>query len=256
MSSILFADPAGNLTAIVRHAALEERLALAKSVLEAGIAEQVGFEVPPVCGGCGRLEMMGGEFCGNAVRSFGFLKAAERWTGGRHTMEVEISGAAQPVSVTVDLGSGTAFARMPLPLGLEECEVAGAAYPLVRMEGIIHLIAEDTAPSEAFVEQALAAVARLSPEAFGVMFLQEDSLTPAVWVRETQSLVWEGSCGSGSLACGWYRTQKRLPMPDGEVRCAFLQRGGVIETAFCVENGKIAVCCMGGPVSISGWETI
>ena len=40
---------------------------------------------------------------------------------------------------------------------------------------------------------------RLEQEAWGVMFLSGQQLTPAVYVKSTDSLVWESSCGSGSV---------------------------------------------------------
>ena len=256
MSQILFADPAGNLTAIIRGAEPEKRLPIAKAILDAGKAEQVGFEVPPMYGGCGRLEMMGGEFCGNAARAFAFQKAAEQWPDGEHELCVEISGVEKPVPVRVDLDNGTAFAQMPLPLELACCEVDGTAYPVVVMEGIWHLIAEDREPSEEFVKHAIQAVEQFQPEAFGILFLQQERLTPAVWVRATQSLVWESSCGSGSLACGWYLSKRETKRTDGEARYTFSQRGGVIETVFCRENDRIVSCSMGGSVLLSGWEPV
>ncbi|MCB5943064.1 hypothetical protein LJB68_16170, partial [bacterium 210820-DFI.6.52] len=41
-------------------------------------AEQVGFVKRPIMDGEARLEMMGGEFCGNALRSFGMIISKNR----------------------------------------------------------------------------------------------------------------------------------------------------------------------------------
>ena len=88
MAMIHYVDPAGNMTAIVRgEFGNEKRVELAKQILQQEKAEQVGFEVPPVNGGDCRLEMMGGEFCGNAVRAFAYLKASEQHSGGRHAVK-------------------------------------------------------------------------------------------------------------------------------------------------------------------------
>ena len=73
---IIMADPAGNRTAIVRTPVpADQRAQIAAEILKIrGLrAEQVGFETLPVMGGAGRLDMMGGEFCGNAARSYGYL---------------------------------------------------------------------------------------------------------------------------------------------------------------------------------------
>ena len=67
-------DPAGNVTAIVLSDVLAaERARIAAQLLrlpELRI-EQAAFLTAPRCGGEIRLEMMGGEFCGNALRCVG-----------------------------------------------------------------------------------------------------------------------------------------------------------------------------------------
>ena len=78
--NIARADPAGNITLLVLSPV--EKPARAETAARLmGMpqfqAEQVGFRCPPQAGGDGRLEMMGGEFCGNATRAFGMLLARE-----------------------------------------------------------------------------------------------------------------------------------------------------------------------------------
>ena len=256
MSRVLYADPAGNITAIVRGAASEDRADIVREILKQNRAEQVGFEVQPQHGACGRLEMMGGEFCGNAARSFGFLKAAEQWESGVHTVGIEISGAEQIVSVCADLDAQTAFAQMPLPLECCSCEVDGFAYPVVRMEGISHLIAENTEPSELFVSHALAAAKKLKWDAFGILFLQKNHMTPVVYVKQSDSLVWESSCGSGSLACGWYLAKRMTGPIDGKTGFAFSQPGGRIDVELQVKDGTVLSATMGGSLRLSVWTDL
>ena len=115
---IVMADPAGNRTAIVRTPVPQElRAETGAKIL--GIrelrAEQAGFETSPVGAGAGRLEMMGGEFCGNAARSYGYLLASERKPAGGEIL-VEISGHTGFLHVQCDLAGGTAFSEMPMPL--------------------------------------------------------------------------------------------------------------------------------------------
>ena len=245
---LIYADPAGNITALVQSpVAPGQRVRVAKEILALGRAEQVGFLTEPILGGDCRLEMMGGEFCGNAARSLGYLTALTRHKAGTHTLAVEISGAPAAVPVTADLDRGWAWANMPLPLGAAQTEVAGQGYPTVFCPGICHLIAERP-PEEAFLAEALAALSAFSPEAAGVMFLEGDKLTPAVYVRSTDSLVWESSCGSGSTACGWYLAQNA---PDGQYTYHFREPGGVIETAVTKVEGAVTRIFMGGPLSLS-----
>ena len=244
-----YADPAGNITAIVESPVHpEDRVSISKAILALGKAEQVGFAVSPLLGGDGRLQMMGGEFCGNAARSFGYLLATERYSSGQHRISVEISGADAPLSVTADLHLGTAAAEMPLPLGMSTLTVAGQALPLVELPGICHVILEGQAPSYTLVQQVLDAARPLPYEAIGVMFLERLQLTPAVYVRSTDSLVWESSCGSGSTACGWYLSQEK---PQGEYTYAFSQPGGTIQVAVTSSGQTISKISMGGPLTLS-----
>ena len=83
-------------------------------------------------------------------------------------------------------------------------EVEGHAGALVDLAGIAHLVIEGVAPSEDFfraAEPLFSAIEGL--DAYGVIFLDRTShrMTPLVKVVDTGTLVWEGSCGSGTAAC-------------------------------------------------------
>ena len=82
---LVMADPAGNRTALVLSPVPPEGrgpLAARLMALPELHAEQVGFVLPPSAGGLFRLEMMGGEFCGNAARSFGLYLAGSQGRSG------------------------------------------------------------------------------------------------------------------------------------------------------------------------------
>ena len=251
---IQYVNPAGNVTAIVEgFVPMAERISLSKKILDKKCAEQVGFETAPALGGLYRLEMMGGEFCGNAARSFGYLKALEAYGGGVHTVNVEVSGAEVPVPVLVDLDKSTAFAQMPVPTRLEVVEVKGTAYPVVMCHGICHLIALGMQPDADFVKEALEVMEGLKQDAYGIMFLdaRKGTLTPAVYVPTTDSLIWESSCGSGSVACGWYLSQDTAIVDDCDVSgYTFKQPGGTIQVEIVLKDGKANSCTMGGEISI------
>ncbi len=258
MAKIHYVDPAGNMTAIVRgEFDAEKRVELAKSIMQQEKAEQVGFETTPVNGGDCRLEMMGGEFCGNAVRAFAYLRASEQYSGGRHAVSVEISGVSKPVTANVDLDAGLAYVQMPKPLGVEEVLVKDTMRPVVHMEGIDHVILEGADADEELAEDALRAMGKWQPNACGILFLNGDELKPVVYVRSTESLVWESSCGSGSVACAWYLAGSTgLLNQDGVYRLKFHQPGGIIEAGVMVKKHEIIQCMMGGSISLAGEETV
>ena len=128
---------AGNLTALTLTQVRPEESAAVAAQMMARCPErfeQVGFigehaakTVLP------RLDMMGGEFCGNAARAFACWVDRQRG-GGESSLNISISGACQPVAVELDAAHGKAYAQMPIPIGLEEIRVMGRTVPVVHME--------------------------------------------------------------------------------------------------------------------------
>ncbi|MDR1352987.1 MAG: hypothetical protein LBK05_06870, partial [Treponema sp.] len=233
---LLIADPAKNITAFV----LNQTPPGARAALSAALlsdtalgAEQAGFVIPPGRRGNlrWRLEMMGGEFCGNAARSFGLYVAGKTGLRGRHTVLIESSGAAAPVPVRVDTETGRAEADIPGPRLITALDFEGRALTVCVFEGITHVLAPGLEPDrESFfaIKAAFERNAAVLPGAFGVLFAgpplaraggsasfpdgADDAITPAVYVYGTDSLVFESSCGSGSAALA---VCKSRPLANG-----------------------------------------
>lgn len=243
--NVLRADPAGNITLFVLDPVpVGDRAGIAARLmaLPGSDAEQVGYLCPPVMGGAGRMEMAGGEFCGNATRAFGMLMS--RRLGGAPRVLVEVSGCEAPVEVDVDLPAGTARARMPLPRSVSRVESHSGV--LVDLGGIAHLVVEDVPPSLEFFREAEPLFERFpDAEAYGVIFLdtRKGTMTPLVKVPAAGTLVWEGSCGSGSLAAAVAQSRT-----DGPFVRAYVQPAGTVEASVIRENGKMASAWIGGPV--------
>ncbi len=254
--SIRIADPAGNITIFVMSHILPGQYAPVAAQLLAHQeyhAEQVAFRVLPRLGGDGRIQMMGGEFCGNAARSYGYLLST-MLPGEPSLVKVEISGADQPLEVKVDRENGRCQIEMPLPIGTEVIPYHGVQYEAVCFDGIVHTIVPGPARDEAFVKGVLAAAKAAVPSsAYGILFAEGDHMVPVVYVCETDSLIWESSCGSGSMAVGVLRA---IEQDNGEFRCSLHQPGGIIEVTATVENGKVVRCSMGGPVTLSDEITL
>lgn len=245
-----YLNPAGNITAVVLSPVQPAlRPALSRAIMAEGRAEQVGFAVPPQLGGICRLEMMGGEFCGNAVRSYGGLWAVEHGLG-KVTIPVEISGAVKPVPVMVEPDGIQSYADMPLPLGMNWITVEDRRYPLILCQGICHLLALEQNPLPAFLEAARPQLDALGQEAWGVMFLKEQRLVPAVYVKSTDSLVWESSCGSGSVAAAWYLAGANPARQSFH----FQEPGGELHVSVRWKDGMMSECFMGGVVGIGSVE--
>ena len=250
---LVMADPAGNRTALILSPVPPERYAsLSRAVMalpELG-AEQAGFVCPPrKPGSTGRLEMMGGEFCGNAARSFGLLLAA-RQGEGRRRVPIEISGCEELLSVEADPERNTAASPMPLPRAFDRLsvpELSPEPLPVVLLPGITHIVARDITPGpEAFAAIRRAADARWDWEALGAMFFsREGFLAPAVAVRATGSVVFESSCASGSTAlAAWLSREEK----DGVFSYAFPQPGGTLTVRVERVGGAVTAIVTGGPV--------
>lgn len=245
------ADPAGNVTILVRTAVpKEEYSTIAQKLLaidEIG-AEQVGFLTEPRHGGEIRLEMMGGEFCGNALRSTGFWKASQ--AGCAQIVRTEISGCGSPLAVTADPAAGTAWCEMPLPQTITTLPLAGEPLDSVCFDGILHFVcfSAPTLSGEALRAALHEACIRCGAAAAGLLEVDaaRETMRPSVYVEKTNTLYAEQSCASGSAATAALLALKR----DGESRLSLRQPGGVIETRAEVREGRLLSLSIGGTIRL------
>ena len=125
--NVLRADPAGNITLFVLDPIERERRAALAAELMRRLPDmkidQVGFACPADADTDGRMEMMGGEFCGNATRAYAMYIARQR--GGLSEVRLRVSGCDHVVTAAVDLARGAARAEMPLPRAVRAAEVEG-----------------------------------------------------------------------------------------------------------------------------------
>jgi diaminopimelate epimerase len=230
-------------------------------------AEQVGFVEKPVSeAAIARLQMAGNEFCGNATRAFAAWLVHTKFPGialGENkqdfTVTVEVSGCDELlnalVSVTYsDSGSKEIQVELPMPLPqsiTEKTSSTGDRYTLVIFDGIVHAVLWDFLPSEAHFQEIKSDIKRhISPfECLGVMYYdtKRQYLTPLVSVERVNSLVWESSCGSGTVAVAAALAQRK----QHSINCLCLhQPGGELEVS--IEwDGKIKQAAIKGDVSIS-----
>ena len=249
---VLRADPAGNITLFVLTPVKKERRAAVAAALMQALPEmkieQVGFACEPEKDADGHMEMMGGEFCGNATRAYGMYLA--RQCGGRAAVRLRVSGCGHIVTVRTDILRGTASAEMPLPRSVCPVRVDGTDGTMVDLGGIVHLVVTDTAPDEKWMKAAESVLQNgKTMDACGVIFLDraEHRMTPLVKVIETDTLVWEGSCGSGSIACAVAESEG---LRDGTFEQEYIQPAGVVRTRVVRCDGKVSSAEIDGPVSL------
>ncbi|MBQ9248820.1 MAG: hypothetical protein IJ179_00460 [Oscillospiraceae bacterium] len=222
-------DPTGNITALVESPVpvVRQPAVAAELMARHPEVEQVGFvryaDPAPTDGSApAALRMAGGEFCGNAAMSAAALYLLRRGSEAvePETVRLQVSGAAEPVEVRLSREDADCFraaVRMPPAQAVEEKKLRFAdlcgRLPLVRMEGISHIIVEPGSlffpllEDRAAAEGAVRAWCReLSADGLGLMFLMEDAdgyrLTPLVYVPGSGTVFWENACASGSSAVG------------------------------------------------------
>ena len=204
-------------------------------------------------GGEIRLEMMGGEFCGNALRCAGFYQALRNGEQGKSCVLAEISGADGVQPVMADTAEGTASTVMPLPLSVQPAGWADVQAARVTFAGITHFVIDCAQPDETLVQRAIAAAPEAS--AVGAIFLDRacGSIKPVVFVRETASCVAENSCASGSVATAVVLT---ADFADGITEIGIGQPGGTLEVGVQRTDGAVTGLSIGGAVRLTQTLTV
>lgn len=251
-------NPTQNMTAIVTSAvprALQPRVAAQLMARGGDFAEQVGFlEAPSLPGVRARLQMMGGEFCGNAAMSLAAMLAGRDGLGAGEeaACPLEISGAEGPVFCRIrrEDGAFRGEVAMPLPERVTEEELLpNARIPLVRFPGIVHaIVPEDLLSREAAKARIADLCAALDAEAMGVLLADAalSRIQPLVYVRATRSAVWERGCGSGTAALGAYAAWRS----GADAALEVAQPGGVIRVRARWEEGKVRAIGISGRVRL------
>ena len=229
-------SPTQNMTIIVLspiERAQQPMLAEKLMAYESVHAEQVGFlEEAALPGAMARLQMMGGEFCGNATMSLAaYLAHKSSMTEGESAVyPLEISGADEVLACDICKKDGvySASVAMPLPEKIETVSLPdGSRYPAVFFPGIVHLIVPIGKMDEAAAEKSISGwCSALDADALGILLVSEDcsAIKPIVYVRATDSAVWERGCGSGTAALGAYLCAKA----QQNISVSVSQPGGII----------------------------
>lgn len=255
-------SPTENMTILIQTPVpREQHLAVAEKLIAYGsvYAEQAGYieeaENPMAEK---RLQMMAGEFCGNASLSLAAWLAKEKGLpiGEKTEIILEVSGADSLVRCEMKREEKGFSGRvaMPLPKGIEKKTFAldGESLELtaVVFEGITHIIVPVSLWGEngtEKAEQAAKAWAGEMPAAFGILLFDEEKgeLYPLVSV-ENVSLIWERGCGSGTSAIGAYLAARA----GKSVSVKLKQPGGIMGVEAEYKNGTIKALSITGNVSI------
>ena len=243
-------DPTGNLTALVTDPVNpEDEKSLTRELLKQ--SEQVAYlEAPSMPGAVAAIRLMGGEFCGNAaMAASAWLVRNELKPGQEMSLLLEVSGTAEPVLCTVRAEEtdyeGTV--QMPAIAGIGAETLCGIPFAVVRMEGITHLIYDGMMNREE-AESLLLRIAEQVPEqAVGLLQWNRETqeMRPLVYVRGSESLVWENGCGSGSAATG---ALEAIRNGQAKLTTPVRQPGGTIRVTAETENGAVRSVSITGQI--------
>ncbi len=224
-------SPGGNTTILITSPIIKnssERASLANILMDELHlhAEQVGYVTKT--DDSVRLDMMGGEFCGNASRSLAAMLAFEDYKGfyvenDCYYGQIEVSGVSRPLQVKIEKSDDTLNASVEMPIDSDTNCIKNDIYEdrsvdIVRMEGISHvLINEDIFPFPDDYVKRSASIRKVfeltQEEAVGCIWYKEVDgrfeINPVVWVRGIDSTYYETACGSGTVALGLLISNKK-----------------------------------------------
>lgn len=214
-----YIEPGGNPTAIVTSASKRSlQPMIAKKIMKKYPAcEQVGFlEVAKIPGARCRLQMMGGEFCGNALRALAVILAdSQSRTGGGFT--VESSGTRRLVKISSKKNKYTGW-RADTQIFANADAVTSDRLNLnnktevairVELEGItyfllsIELFNRNLPFKKIFSDIYKTKMCKTA--ACGLIFWEKIganscAIRPVVFVKKSSTTVMETACASGSAA--------------------------------------------------------
>lgn len=250
-------DPTGNLTLLTdTPVPRPDQPALAAALMaRLPEVEQVGFLEPPALPGAKlRLQMMGGEFCGNASMSAAAWLTERKGLPMPASVPLEVSGCAGVLSCRLEAAEGGWLGTVPMPLPekLETVFVSGAgSVPAVFFSGIVHCILPAGALSHAQAETAIRPLcAALGADACGLLLWDAAgaAFSPLVYVAASDTAVWESGCGSGSAALGVWLT---IRAGTGQA-VSLCQPGGVITVRTEWRGGTVSALSISGQIRRRG----
>ena len=222
-------SPSGNITSLVfSPVPRNEQSSVAQDIMKnEPDVEQVGFiEKPTSSGSSVRLQMMGGEFCGNATSALAWVLSKK---SGFSEGIIEVSGKSEPVfasikdsEVILEFNERIFVTQTPFTIPNK----------IIHLEGISHLIVDSATPID-FVEESrrlISASGLKEKKAAGIIFVEYFKggikIRPFVWVRDTGTFVQENGCASGSICSVLWESMNQKK--DLQNYCVFQPSGAEI----------------------------
>jgi len=199
----------GNITIIETDPSCEDLAARGKELLALSkAAEQAGF----IKGAS--FTMAGGEFCGNGSRAAAMILTG--FESGK--AEYNVSGFLNKVYAEVEKFSDVRFNVSACFKGMCYSIAVKPACAIVRLDGITHVVLEGPAPADArsLFPSIIAGYGLDDEAAVGLIYQEEETITPLVYVKEINTVYEETACGSGSIAAYLVSGVGRVIQPTGQ----------------------------------------
>ncbi|WP_458461310.1 diaminopimelate epimerase, partial [Paenibacillus sp.] len=207
-----------------------------------------------------RLEMAGGEFCGNACMALAAHLASEAGLVQQESMDImlEVSGTDQLIMCHVKKQQNeyNCQVTMPVPKQIEQRTIRYEGIELdmviIRYAEFIHIVIEvddfdDTMKKRA---QTLARLLGLTlgDKLIGILLYQSHSkeMAPLIYVPELDSLIWERGCGSGTASVGAYLAWSQ----QRQITQYIKQPGGAIKVVAEWDGAELGSITIEGSVGI------
>ncbi|CAH0272845.1 Diaminopimelate epimerase [Peribacillus sp. Bi96] len=257
-------NPTQNMTILVKtNFLVEEYKHIASKIMsyDSVHAEQVGFIEKPINNkAAAKLQMAGGEFCGNACMALAAFVASEKGLKHNDLAEIilEASGTDKLITCQMkrNLGEYHCLVTMPIPKKIEQRTIKYDGNDLnmiiVRYHEFIHIVIEVEEFSKTVREkaQSLAKLlgVTLGTNLIGVLLYKSKSeeMAPLIYVPHLDSMIWERGCGSGTASLGAYLAWKN----KGEIVKNIRQPGGDIKVFATCHGEDLTSLMIEGSVQI------
>ncbi len=253
---VAIAYPSGNTTAVVYDQLSKDSILPNEQIINAwtkkasnqpGVEQCCFVTLPKDKEAVARVEMFGGEFCGNATRS-----VIQLITEGKdYRGLIEVSGVNRPLNF--DVANGIITLEMPLSHELATIVKEGT---LVQLDGIAQLVVTDLEQKNRPAREVLDTLLRenkyglVDQPAVGVSFYDPESAQAqfCVWVGGTvQTIFDETACGSGTCAIG---VAAALVAGENKTLEVIQPSGEKIATTATIENSEVVSSYISGTVRI------
>ena len=233
----IIASPCKNITALVlSQVPTIDQAIVAKELMKIEKeVEQVGF-ISFDSSADISLRMSGGEFCGNATMCTAVYYAIKN-NLTKENVKVCVLDMKKLIDVDVELkNDDTWICKEKLPFAPKVSYIDIDEYkelPIVSLDGISHIIFM----SKHYEPDIKTWCEKLSLPALGFMYYdeKESKLTPLVYVKESDTLFWENSCASGSIAVCEYISERE----QKNIALNLKQPGGTLKVLKSVDGNLI-----------------